>query len=58
MSKDIQQMVEDLDKLISELVEERTISSVGRISLDRKIENLKRKRNKYKRKLEGGGEEE
>lgn len=58
-SEDNQKKIESLDQLISELVEERKISPVGRINLDRKIERLRKKRNSYK-KLEGreGGEEE
>ncbi len=58
-SEDNLRKIESLDQLISELVEERTISPRGRISLDRKIESLRKKRNRYK-KLEGyeGGEEE
>ena len=58
-SEDNKIKIESLDQLISELVEERKISPVGRINLDRKIERLRKKRNIYK-KLEGykGGEEE
>ena len=58
-SEDNQRKIESLEQLISELVEERKISPVGRINLDRKIERLRKKRNSYK-KLEGyeGGEEE
>ena len=58
-SEDNQKYIQSLDQLISELVEERTISPRGRIGLDRKIESLRKKRNRYK-KLEGreGGEEE
>ena len=57
-SEDNQKKIESLEQLISELVEERKNSPVGRINLDRKIERLRGKRDYYK-KLEGherGGE--